>query len=67
MGLGSPNYPPFHLLPRDVNDELRARLYKGKGNEGPKTHHIVFYYNFGTSAFGECPLLASETARLSSL
>lgn len=40
-----------------MNDELRKTCYRGKGNEGPKTHHIVFYYNFGSNAFGTsvCP------------
>jgi hypothetical protein len=44
----------FHgLYDSDVRDDLRRSCYSSaKAKEGPSTHHIIFYYNYGPNAFG---------------
>ena len=42
---------PIASCRSDVNEELRKRCYGSKC--GPHNTHIVFYYNYGTNAFGE--------------
>ena len=39
---------------RDVKKDLRKSCYSNaKAKEGPKTHHIVFYFGYGYSSFGK--------------
>lgn len=46
--------PDYFISSRDVKEDLRKSCYSNaKAKHGPKTHHIIFYFGYGTNSFGK--------------